>query len=79
MTDQEIIDRVDSWNWNLNIFEIYDEVKEMSYGIGRGGTKNDLSRLLTHAYYHFNMEDIFKTLATHLDVEIGEEVLTTAS
>ena len=78
MTDLEIIERVNSWNWNLNIFEIYDEIKEMSYG-GRYSNKEDLGRLLTHAYYYFNMEDIFETLATHLDVELGEEVLTATS
>jgi hypothetical protein len=78
MTDLEIIERVNSWNWNLNIFEIYDEIKEMSYG-GRYSNKEDLGRLLTHAYHYFNMEDLFETLATHLDVELGEEALTTAS
>ena len=71
MTDQEIIDRVDSWNWNLNIFEIYDDVRYM--------IPADKQALLTHAYHYFNMEDLFETLATHLDVELGEEVLTTTS
>ena len=49
MTKQEIADRVEGWNLNLSIFEIYDEVKEMGeYGYG-GRQTEDLSRLLTHA------------------------------
>jgi hypothetical protein len=28
ITDKEVEDRVESWNWNLGIFEIYDEVRD---------------------------------------------------
>ena len=63
MTDQEIKDTVESWNWNLSIFEIYDEVKDMGkFGYGGGDTSegSDLSRLLNHAYYYFNEDKIKK-------------------
>ena len=37
MTNREIVDKVESWNWNLNIFEIYEEVKDMDrYGYNGG-------------------------------------------
>jgi hypothetical protein len=65
MTDQEIADRVEGWNWNLSIFEIYDEVKDMGgYGYGGGDTSenSDLSRLLNHAYYYFNEDKIKKVV-----------------
>ncbi len=50
MTDQEIKDRVEGWNWNLSIFEIYDEVKDMGKFGYNGGQTEELSRLLNHAY-----------------------------
>ena len=54
MTNREIVDKVESWNWNLSIFEIYDEVKDMGkYGYN-GRQREDLSRLLNHAYEYFN-------------------------
>ena len=31
MTDKEVEDMVESWNWNLSIFEIYDEVPFIGY------------------------------------------------
>jgi len=65
MTDQEIADRVESWNWNLSIFEIYDEVKDMGkcgYGGGDTSEGSDLSRLLNHAYYYFNEDKIKKVV-----------------
>jgi hypothetical protein len=80
MTDQEIIDRVESWNWNLSIFEIYDEVKDMGeYGYN-GRQTEDLSRLLTHAYDFFNCDPMIMELASFLGVEItAEKALTTTS
>jgi len=65
MTDQEIKDTVESWNWNLSIFEIYDEVKDMGkfgYGGGNSADHEDLTRLLTHAYYYFNEDKIKKVV-----------------
>jgi hypothetical protein len=28
MTDAQIESRVEGWNWNMNIFEIYDELRD---------------------------------------------------
>ena len=52
MTNKEIVDQVESWNWNLNIFEIYDEVKDM-YHDPFSEEVSDLSRLLNHAYEYY--------------------------
>ena len=63
MTNREIVDRVEGWNWNLNIFEIYDDVKDIGkYGYMGGQTSegSDLSRLLNHAYYYFKEDKIKK-------------------
>jgi len=80
MTDQEIADRVESWNWNLNIFEIYDEVKDMGKFGYNGSQTEDLSRLLTHAYDYLNHDPMIKELAYFLGAEITEEKeLTLAS
>ena len=54
MTDQEIKDTVEGWNWNLSIFEIYDEVKDMGKFGYNGRQVEDLTRLLNHAYEYFN-------------------------
>jgi hypothetical protein len=73
MTDKEISDTVEGWNWNLSIFEIYDEVKDMGgYGYGGGDTSegSDLSRLLNHAYYYFNEDKIKKVVID--GVSVGE-------
>jgi len=86
MTDPEIKDKVESWNWNLSIFEIYDEVKEMSmyhyegYNTGNESSHSDLSRLLTHAYDFFNCDPMIMELASFLGAEITEkkELTTTA-
>ena len=75
MTDQEIADRVESWNWNLSIFEIYDEVKDMGKFGYNGSQTEDLSRLLTHAYDYFNHDPMIKELMSHLGVEIAEHNL----
>ena len=65
MTNREIVDKVESWNWNLSIFEIYDEVKDMGkygYGGGNASEHKDLTRLLTHAHYYFNEDKIKKVV-----------------
>jgi hypothetical protein len=70
MTDKEIADTVESWNWNLSIFEIYDEVKDMGkFGYG-GGQTEELSRLLNHAYEYFNYDSMIAELMSFLAVEI---------
>ena len=73
MTDKEIADRVESWNWNLSIFEIYDEVKDMGkFGYG-GGQTEELSRLLNHAYEYFNYDSMIAELMSFLGVDIDEQ------
>ena len=73
MTNREIIDKVESWNWNLSIFEIYDEVKDMGkYGYN-GRQREDLSRLLNHAYEYFNYDPMIKELMSFLGVDIAKE------
>jgi|TARA_R110000822_G_scaffold46977_1_gene124874 hypothetical protein len=70
MTDKEIADTVEGWNWNLSIFEIYDEVKDMGkFGYG-GGQTEELSRLLNHAYEYFNYDSMIAELMSFLAVEI---------
>ena len=70
MTNREIVDKVESWNWNLSIFEIYDEVKDMGKFGYNGGQTEDLSRLLNHAYEYFNHDPMIKELMSFLAVDI---------
>jgi len=73
MTNREIVDKVESWNWNLSIFEIYDEVKDMGkYGYN-GRQTEDLTRLLNHAYEYFNHDPMIKELMSFLGVDIAKE------
>ena len=73
MTNREIVDKVEGWNWNLNIFEIYDEVKDMGkYGYN-GRQTEDLTRLLNHAYEYFNHDPMIKELMSFLGVDIAKE------
>ena len=82
MTDQEIKDTVESWNWNLSIFEIYDEVKDMGKFGYNGSQVEDLTRLLNHAYEYFNYDSMIAELMSFLGVEVElheDKELTTAS
>jgi hypothetical protein len=80
MTDQEIKDTVEGWNWNLSIFEIYDEVKDMGKFGYNGRQVEDLTRLLNHAYEYFNYDSMIAELMSFLGVEITEKKeLTEAS
>ena len=73
MTNREIVDKVESWNWNLSIFEIYDEVKDMGkYGYN-GRHTEDLTRLLNHAYEYFHHDPMIKELMSFLGVDIAKE------
>ena len=75
MTDEEIEDKVESWNLNLSIFEIYDEVKDMGkYGYmgGQTAAMTDLGRLLNYAYEYFKYDKMIRELMTYLGVEIAE-------
>jgi len=65
MTQEQVESQVESWNWNMNIFEIYDEIRDYS--------ERNKKQLLTYAYDFFNKDDMIKELANHLFVDIIEE------
>ena len=54
-------DTVDAWNWNMNIFEIYDEIKEWR--------ESDQRNVLRYAYRYFNSDTMINELANHLTGE----------
>ena len=54
----QVHDKVDSWNWNANIFEIYDEVRHWN--------SQDQTRVLTYAYDHFNKDSMIDELHSFL-------------
>lgn len=56
--------KVEEWNWNANIFEIYDEVKDWS--------KRDMKNTLRYAYHYFNEDKMINELYSHL-VGVGVE------
>jgi len=59
--DVTVHDTVESWNWNMNIFEIYDEIKDW--------TESDQLNVLRYAYQYFNKDTMINELATHLTAE----------
>ena len=65
MTPAQVESQVESWNWNLNIFEIYDEIRDYS--------ARDQEQLLTFAYDFFNKDTMMKELASHLGIYSIEE------
>jgi|TARA_Y100000287_G_scaffold182076_2_gene179059 hypothetical protein len=65
MTASQVESQVESWNWNLNIFEIYDEIRDYS--------SRDQEQLLTFAYDFFNKDKMMKELASHFGIDIIEE------
>lgn len=65
MTPAQVESQVESWNWNLNIFEIYDEIRDYS--------ERDQKQLLTFAYDFFNKDVMMKELASHFGIDIIEE------
>jgi hypothetical protein len=65
MTKAQVESQVESWNWNLNIFEIYDEIRDYS--------ERDQEQLLTFAYDFFNKDKMMKELASHLGIYSIEE------
>ena len=70
MTKQEIAEKAEYWDGNMNIFEIYDEVKEMGtvgYMGGNLAEQEDLKRLLTHAYYYLNEHKMPKVTIDGID------------
>ena len=61
MTDADVLDRVESWNWNATIFEIYDELKN-------GFCREDQEKLLSKAYHYFNEDKMILELASHFGI-----------
>jgi hypothetical protein len=59
--EDSVHDTVDSWNWNMNIFEIYDEIKEW--------TESDQRNVLRYAYTYFDKDVMIDELASHLTGE----------
>ena len=66
MTKSEIVAKVESWDWNLSIFEIYDEVKEMPSW--------DKQEVLNHAYNFFNGDKMIKELATFFNIVLDAQI-----
>ena len=62
---EKVSDIIESWNWNLNIFEIYDEIRDYR--------KRHQEALLTYAYYFFDEDKMMKELASHFGIDIIEE------
>ena len=56
--DMTVNDKVESWNWNANIFEIYDEIRDWS--------PHDQKNVLKHAYYFFNKDKMINELHSFL-------------
>jgi hypothetical protein len=65
ITDKEVADRVETWNWNLSIFEIYDEVRDEPDHVNE--------KLLTYAYHFFKEDAMIGELAYFLGVEIEKD------
>ena len=65
MTQAQVESQVESWNWNMNIFEIYDEIRDYS--------ERHKKQLLTFAYAFFNKDNMMKELASHFGIDIIEE------
>ncbi len=60
-TEQTVHETVDAWNWNMNIFEIYDEIREWR--------EQDQRNVLRYAYIYFNSDVMINELASHLTGE----------
>ena len=65
MTASQVEAQVESWNWNLNIFEIYDEIRDYS--------ERDKKKLLAFAYDFFGKDKMMKELASHFGIDIIED------
>ena len=58
-----VADKVESWNWNANIFEIYDEVRDWS--------RQDQVNVLTYAYNYFKKDNMINELHSFL---VGDSI-----
>jgi len=64
MTKEQVELRVEQWNNNMNIFEIYDELRD-------GHTGEQQEALLKHAYEDWNfppMLSLIEELASHFGI-----------
>ena len=59
--ESTVHDTVDAWNWNMNIFEIHDEIKHW--------TETDQRNVLRYAYRYFDSDVMINELANHLTGE----------
>lgn len=57
-TDETVREIVEAWNWNCNIFEIYDQVRDWD--------KCDQKLVLEYAYHYFNKDKMINELASFL-------------
>lgn len=62
MTPDEVKQKVESWNWNASIFEMYDEVKEMPSW--------DRQEVVSYAYEFFDQDAMVKELAHFFHVDL---------
>ena len=62
MTPDEVKQKVESWNWNASIFEMYDEVKEMPSW--------DRQEVVSYAYEFFNADPMVQELAHFFHVDL---------
>ena len=62
MTPDEVKAKVESWNWNASIFEMYDEVKEMPSW--------DRQEVVSYACEFFNQDAMVKELAHFFHVDL---------
>lgn len=53
-----VSDKVEEWNWNASIFEIYDEIKDWN--------DQDIHKTLKHAFHFFNQDKMINELASFL-------------
>jgi hypothetical protein len=67
MSKEEVKEIVEGWNWNLNVFEVYDEMKE-TYT-----SDTDRHLLLNYAYELFNHDKMTENLMDALNVEVEDQ------
>jgi len=62
-TKEDIEWQVNMWDGNMNIFEIYDELRD-------GHTGEEQEALLNHAYDTWHYNDLIAELASHFGVKL---------
>lgn len=62
-TKEQIEWQVNMWDGNMNIFEIYDELRD-------GHTADEQEALLNHAYDTWHYNDLIAELASHFGVTL---------